>query len=102
MGCAASENNIIIGKKQNESNDLFKIKSINKSNSPHDLSNKEEIIKINYVNNNENTMYQMREIISKYNILEQLSNNEICLDYKLQLKSDNTKYKTLKILPKKF
>ena len=37
MGCAASENNIIIGKKQNESNDLFKIKSINKSNSPHDL-----------------------------------------------------------------
>ena len=44
----------------------------------------------------------MREIISKYNILEQLSNNEICLDYKLQLKSDNTKYKTLKILPKKF
>ena len=102
MGCAASENNIIIGKKQNESNDLFKIKSINKSNSPHDLSNKEDIIKINYVNNNENTMYQMREIISKYNILEQLSNNEICLDYKLQLKSDNTKYKTLKILPKKF
>ena len=101
MGCAASENNIIIGKTKDENNDLFKVKSYKNKNSYISLSNKGESSKINSVNNYENAIYQMKEITSKYNILEQISNNEICMDYKLQLKADNTKYKIVKIFQKR-
>ena len=102
MGCAASENNIIIGKTKDENNDLFKVKSYKNKSSYLSLSNKGESNRINNTSNYENAIYQMKEITSKYNILEQISYNEICMDYKLQLKSDNTKYKIVKIFQKRF
>ena len=97
MGCAASENNIIIGKKENDNNDLFTINTYKKKDTFLSLSNKGESMNRNY----ENQIYYMKEIISKYNILEQISNNEICVDYKIQLKSNNNEYKTIKIFQKR-
>ena len=97
MGCAASENNIIIGKKENDNNDLYTINTYKKKDTFLSLSNKGESMNRNY----ENQIYYMKEIISKYNILEQISNNEICVDYKIQLKSNNNEYKTIKIFQKR-
>ena len=97
MGCAASENNIIIGKKENDNNDLYTINTYKKKDTFLSLSNKGESMNRNY----ENQIYYMKEIISKYNILEQISNNEICVDYKIQLKSNNNEYNTIKIFQKR-
>ena len=106
MGCAANFNNKI--KRVNTENDENKFYYIINSNkfkySNTNITNNEKINesnKINFINHSELNIEKMLKIKSKYNILEQISNNDISTDYKLQLKSDLSKYKTLKIIRKK-
>ena len=106
MGCAANFNNKI--KRVNTENDENKFYYIINSNkfkySNTNITNNEKINesnKINFINHSELNIEKMLKIKSKYNILEQISNNDISTDYKLQLKSDLSKYKTLKLIRKK-
>ena len=106
MGCASSSNKYIISKIKNEnvSNLISLSNSIPKisiSVSRQSEENKIDDNKINYVNHFESIMDKMIEINSKYNILEQISHNNMITDYKLQLKDDLLKFKTLKIIRKK-
>ena len=107
MGCAVSVNNTIKStKKENDENLLYHIINSNRkfkySNS--NIINEDNIKennKINYVNHSELKNENMLKIKSKYIIVEQISNTNFSTDYKLQLKSNLSKYKTLKIIRKK-
>ena len=103
MGCVETSNHLIIGKSKTEDNNLFRLETSKHNsylNSKKLTSNKENI-NINYVNHFEALINKMPQIINKYNIIEQISNNDMSTDYKLQLKDNLNKYKTLKILRKK-
>ena len=105
MGCAVTLNNKINPKKNdNEENISNNTNNLNKKLTNSNLINNENVIEnnnINYVNHPELEIEKMAEIKYKYNILEQISNNDISTDYKIQLKSNLSKYKTLKIIRKK-
>ena len=103
MGCVETSNHLIIGKSKTEDNNLFRLETSKHNNylNSKKLSSNKENININYVNHFEALINKMPQIINKYNIIEQISNNDMSTDYKLQLKDNLNKYKTLKILRKK-
>ena len=97
MGCAVTLNNKINPKKNdNEENISNNTNNLNKKLTNSNLINNENVIEnnnINYVNHSELEIEKMAEIKYKYNILEQISNNDISTDYKIQLKSNLSKKK---------
>ena len=65
----------------------------NNNNNLSNISNSER-------NNNNNLNIEIDEINSKYNILNQMYQNEISIDYKIQLKSNPNFYQILKVISK--
>ena len=99
MGCVASNNQFISGKVKSDNNNynhLLSLTSYQNKNTLFSLDNRQRSLRNNSLNHS--YIYKIPQLNSEYNILEQLSFNEMSVDYKLQLKSDNSKYKTLKIL----
>ena len=125
MGCVQSGDVIKIDNEQNNNdenyNDMNKVNNeiiergkTNISTNKFSNQNQEERKNMNNNNNNNNLSnisnsernndnklnIEIDEINSKYNILNQMYQNEISIDYKIQLKSNPNFYKILKVISK--
>ena len=89
--------NISTNKFSNQNEEERKnINNNNNNNNNNNVSNSNN----NERNNDNNLNIEINDIKSKYNILDQIYQNEISIDYKIQLKSNPNIYQILKVISK--